>query len=77
MSVGHGRESCKTAEPIEMPFVMWTLRAPKNYALGKKVARTRLPVLGSQPAGNVSHKPGGMLPSLSARPAVTVYPPSP
>ena len=42
-----------------------------------KVARTRLPsvrlipelipVLGSQPAGVVSHKPGGGLPLLSAR----------
>ena len=30
-----------------------------------------IPVLGSQPAGDVSHKPGGRLPSLSARPAVT------
>ena len=30
-----------------------------------------IPVLGSQPAGDVSHKPGGMLLLLSARPAVT------
>ena len=30
-----------------------------------------IPILGSQPAGNVSHKPGGRLPVLSARPAVT------
>jgi len=30
-----------------------------------------IPVVGSQPAGDVSHKPGGRLPSLSARPAVT------
>jgi len=43
----------------------------------KKVAHTEcrvpelIPVLGSQPAGNVSHKPGGRLPLLSARPAVT------
>jgi len=29
-----------------------------------------IPVLGSQPAGVVSHKPGGRLPLLSARPAV-------
>jgi len=29
------------------------------------------PVLGSQPAGDVSHKPGGRLPLLFARPAVT------
>ena len=28
-------------------------------------------MLGSQPAGDVSHKPGGRLPLLSARPAVT------
>ena len=33
-----------------------------------------IPVLGSQPAGDVSHKPGGyyMLPLLSIRPAVTL-----
>jgi len=30
-----------------------------------------IPVIGSQPAGNVSHKPSGRLPLLSARPAVT------
>ena len=28
-------------------------------------------VLGSQPEGDMSHKPGGRLPLLSARPAVT------
>ena len=44
----------------------------------KKVAHTRLPsvgfrssVLGSQIARDVSHKPGGRLPLLSARLAVT------
>jgi len=44
-----------------------------------KVAYTRLPsggfpipVLGSQPAGDVTYKPGGRLPLLSARPAVTL-----
>ena len=31
-----------------------------------------IPVLGSQPAGDESHKPGGRLPLLSARLAVTV-----
>jgi len=31
-----------------------------------------IPVLGSQPAGDVSHKPGGGLPVLSARPGVTL-----
>jgi len=51
-----------------------------------KVAETRLPsvyrvpelipVLGSQPAGDVNHKPDGRLPLLSARPAVTTPPPA-
>ena len=31
-----------------------------------------IPVFGSQPAGDVSHKPGGRLPLFSARPAVTL-----
>jgi len=30
-----------------------------------------IPVLGSQHAGDVSYKPGGRLPLLSARPALT------
>ena len=30
-----------------------------------------IPVLGSRPAGDVSHKPGGRLPLLSARPEIT------
>jgi len=41
-----------------------------------KIAHTRVPeliqVFSSQPAGDVSHKPGGRLPLLSARPAVTL-----
>jgi len=35
------------------------------------ITERRVPVLGSQPAGDVSHKPGGKLPLISARPAVT------
>jgi len=31
-----------------------------------------IPVLGSQPEDDASHKPGGRLPLLSARPAVTL-----
>ena len=33
-----------------------------------------VPVPGSQPASDVSHKPGGRLPLLSARPTVTPAP---
>jgi len=32
----------------------------------------RILVFGSQPAGDVNHKPDGRLPLLSARPAVTL-----
>ena len=35
------------------------------------ITERRVPELGSQPAGDVSHKPGGSLPLLSARPAAT------
>ena len=37
-----------------------------------KVFPELIPVLCSKPAGDVSHKPGGRLPLLSARPAVTL-----
>ena len=43
--------------------------SPYSTAEGRVPELT--PVLGSQPAGDVSHKPGGRLPLLSARPAVT------
>ena len=36
---------------------------------GSRYSITDRRVLGSQPAGDVSHKPGGRLPLLSARPA--------
>ena len=35
------------------------------------ITECRVPELGSQPAGDVTHKPGRRLPLLSARPAVT------
>jgi len=44
-----------------------------NLSSGKGSPTELIPVglLGSQAAGGVSHKPGGRLPSLSARLAVT------
>jgi len=62
-----------------------------NFVKKVKVARTRLPsvyrvpeliaVLGSQPAGEVSHKPGGRLPLLSGGqldvPTDRLFPPQP
>jgi len=41
------------------------------YAIAARRVLELIPVLGSQPSGDVSHKPGGRLPLLSARPAVT------
>ena len=40
------------------------------YSITKCRVPELIPVLGSQPAGDVNHKPGGRLPLLSARPAV-------
>ena len=41
------------------------------YSITERTVLELIPVLGSQPAGDVSHKPDGRLPLLSARPAVT------
>ena len=40
------------------------------YSITERRVPEPIPVLGSQPAGDVSHKPGGRLSLLSARPAV-------
>ena len=42
-----------------------------SYSITERRVPELIPVLGSQPAGVMSHKPGGRLPLLSARPAVT------
>ena len=42
------------------------------YSIADSRVPELIPVLGSQPAGDVSHKPGGRLPLLSARPVVTL-----
>jgi len=42
------------------------------YSITEHRVPELIPVLGSQPAGDVSHKPGGKLPLLSAGPAVTL-----
>ena len=64
-----------------------TARSPPRIRLEKLTALPRphtipsiterrvpelIPVLGSQPAGDASPKPGGRLPLLSTRPAVTL-----
>jgi len=44
------------------------------YSITERRVPELIPVLGSQPTGIVSHKPGGRLPLLFARPAVTLAP---
>jgi len=42
------------------------------YSITERRVPELIPVLGSQPAGDASHKPGGRLPLFSARSAVTL-----
>jgi len=42
------------------------------YSITEHRVLELIPVLGSQPAGDANHKPGGRLPLLSTRPAVTL-----
>ena len=42
------------------------------YSITERRVPELIPVLGSQAAGDVSHKPDAWLPLLSARPAVTI-----
>jgi len=42
------------------------------YSITERRVPELIPVYGSQPAGDVSYKPGSRLPLLFARPAVTL-----
>ena len=54
-----------------MPRCIAPTQTASPYSTVERRVPQLIPVLGSQPAGDVSHKPGGRLPLLSARPAVT------
>jgi len=61
--------------PLSLPFVRSRLkRKGSPYSITELGVPELIPVLGSQPAGDVSHKPDGRLPLLSAWPAVTPQP---
>ena len=51
--------------------IMKTASKGSPYSITERRVPELIPVLGRQSAGDVSHKPGGRLPLLSARPAVT------
>jgi len=69
----HGKDTC-----IFQYRYRWRAIKPAGsvkmhspYSITERPVPELIPVLCSQPAGDVSHKPGGRLSLLSARPAVT------
>ena len=71
-SPGEPRESC--CPGLELVFDATGCKVKGKgspHSITERRVQELIPVLGSQPAGDVSHKPGGRLPLLSARPAVT------
>jgi len=51
--------------------LFWNKEKGSPYSITERRVPELIPVLGSQPAGDVSHKSGGTLPLLSARLALT------
>jgi len=66
VTAGAGRDAANASE--------WEQKKGKGSPCS--ITERRVPeliaVIGSQPAGDVTHKPDGKLPLLSARPAVTL-----
>ena len=59
-------------DPRQSHRILVSVKAKGSpYSITKRMVPELIPVLGSQPAVDVSHKPGGRLLLLSARPAVT------
>jgi len=63
--------SCRLAGVPAMPSAHLKAKG-SPYSITERRVPELIPVLGSQPAGDISHKPGGRLPLLSSRPAVTL-----
>jgi len=57
-------------ETTTADIFIWIESKGSPYSITERRVPQPIPVLGSQPAGDVSHKPGGRLPLLSATPAV-------
>ena len=65
----NGDISCRSEGSATFVYSVKGKASP--YSITERRVPELIPVLGSQPADDVSHKPGGRLPLLSARPAVT------
>jgi len=58
--------------PLQCPFPFEDSDKGSPYSITERRVPVLIPIHGSQPAGDVSHKPGDRLPLLSARPAVAL-----
>jgi len=68
----HGSTVKETEQnDVSCTFITSVKGKASPYSITQRRVPELIPVLGSQPASDVSHKPGGRLPLLSARPAVT------
>ena len=75
VAFGLPTDSDRNTEPVSvMPSGTFDSKKGKGspYSIAERRVPELIPVLGSQPAGDVSHKPGGRLPLLSARLTVTL-----
>jgi len=68
---GHWKEEGKTKERERDGGKGHKKGKGSPYSITERRVQEPIPVLGSQPTGDVSHKPGGRLPLPSARLAVT------
>ena len=64
--------TCRNPSVSIPPHARSYFKKGSPYSITEHMVPELIPVLGSQPAGDVSHKPGGRLPLLSVRPAVTL-----
>ena len=63
----------KNVGDLFMRYSVHPYKKGNPYSIAERRVPELIPVLGSQPAGDVSHKPDGRLPLLSARPAITPF----
>jgi len=71
--VTHGQCNARptvTSQVTAAPAFTAPCKKGSTYSITEHRVPELIPVLGSQPAGDVSHKPNGRLPLLFARPAV-------
>ena len=66
------RRRSVAVEHVDARYHTHTQRKSRAYLTAERRVPQLIPVLGSQPASDASHKPGGRLSLLSARPAVTL-----